>query len=102
MCDPGPTAGIAAPYIGGSLWGIQICRPQGPSSSCARGASPVHLRITETVLAFWMPYTNPDHDVDVSGQVHHNGAVGTGNTQIVHHHLQVSPHCKTLCCLCTC
>ena len=51
---------------------------------------PVQLRVTETVPAFWMPYANPDFDVDVSRQVHHNGAVELGNTQIVHHHLEVS------------
>ena len=43
-----------------------------------------------TVPRFWMPYANPEFDVDVSGQVHHNGLVEAGNTQIVHHNLEVS------------
>ncbi len=54
--------------------------------------TPVFLRRTMTVPRFWMPYANPKFDVDVSGQVHHDGLVEAGNTQIVHHNLAVSIH----------
>ncbi len=46
----------------------------------ARGVE-VHVARTKTVPSFIMPYTNPKHDVDVSGQMAANGQVELGITQ---------------------
>lgn len=93
LCDLGTDCQDCGPFH----WRVPVRHPDlpyllrpRPIQQLRKRGIPVYARITETVPAFWMPYTNPDHDVDVSGQVHHNGAVETGNTQIVHHHLQVS------------
>ncbi|KAK9842464.1 hypothetical protein WJX81_001323 [Elliptochloris bilobata] len=47
----------------------------------ARGVE-VYVARTKTVPSFIMPFTNPKHDVDVSGQMHSNGQVELGITQI--------------------
>ena len=42
----------------------------------------VYTKRTRTVPAFMMPFTNPKHDVDVSGQMHVNGHIEIGLTQV--------------------
>ncbi len=43
----------------------------------------VYTRHTRTVPSFLMPFTNPKHDVDVSGQMHVNGHIEIGLTQVL-------------------
>ena len=42
----------------------------------------VYTKQTRTVPFFMMPFTNPKHDVDVSGQMHVNGHIEIGLTQV--------------------
>ena len=42
----------------------------------------VFTKWTRTLPSFLMAYTNPDHDVDVSGQMHFNGNIELGLTQV--------------------
>ena len=42
----------------------------------------VYTKQTKTVPSFMMPFTNPKHDVDVSGQMHVNGHIEIGLTQV--------------------
>ncbi len=42
----------------------------------------VYVKRTRTVPSFLMPYTNPKQDVDVSGQMHINGNIELGLTQV--------------------
>lgn len=42
----------------------------------------VYVKQTRTVPPFLMPYTNPKQDVDVSGQMHINGNIELGLTQV--------------------
>ena len=43
----------------------------------------VYSRHTQTLPSFIMPFTNPKHDVDVSGQMHVNGHIEIGLTQVL-------------------
>lgn len=42
----------------------------------------VYSKETRTLPSFIMPFTNPKHDVDVSGQMHVNGNIEIGLTQV--------------------
>ena len=42
----------------------------------------VYTKQTKTAPSFMMPFTNPKHDVDVSGQMHVNGHIEIGLTQV--------------------
>ncbi len=44
----------------------------------------LYSKETRTLPSFIMPFTNPKHDVDVSGQMHVNGNIEIGLTQVVH------------------
>ena len=43
----------------------------------------VFTKWTRTLPSFLMAYTNPDHDVDVSGQMHFNSNIELGLTQVL-------------------
>ena len=42
----------------------------------------VYTKQTKTLPSFMMPFANPKHDVDVSGQMHVNGHIEIGLTQV--------------------
>ena len=47
----------------------------------------VYTKWTDTLPAFLMAYTNPEQDVDVSGQMHFNANIELGLTQVRQHSL---------------
>ncbi len=79
FCDLGTDCADCGPW-----------KHRGPASGNA-SAAPIALLVsrgvevlvarTKTVPSFIMPYTNPKHDVDVSGQMAANGHVELGITQ---------------------
>jgi hypothetical protein len=48
----------------------------------------VYTKWTDTLPAFLMSYTNPEQDVDVSGQMHFNANIELGLTQVISHPLR--------------
>lgn len=56
----------------------------------------VYVKRTRTVPSFLMPYTNPKQDVDVSGQMHVNGNIEIGLTQVPSPPAMVSRHPEVL------
>ena len=97
FCDLGTDCSDCGPWMHLHLRGEEIATPVAALS--AMGID-VFTRHTRTVPSFIMPFTNPKHDVDVSGQMHVNGHIEIGLTQVFH----VSHDCliyPALQCVCT-
>ena len=80
FCDLGTDCSDCGPWVHLHLRGEEVATPVQALS--AMGID-VYTRHTRTLPSFLMPFTNPKHDVDVSGQMHVNGHIEIGLTQVV-------------------
>ena len=79
FCDLGTDCSDCGPWAHLHRKGEEVPTPVAALS--AMGID-VYSRQTKTLPSFIMPFTNPKHDVDVSGQMHVNGHIEIGLTQV--------------------
>lgn len=88
LCDLGTDCSDCGPWtyhVPKSLAdGLNNGPPIRPVQQLVKRGLQVYTRRTTTVPSFIMPYTNWKHDVDVSEQMEHAGAVEQGLTQVCH------------------
>lgn len=79
FCDLGTDCSDCGPWAHLHRKGEEVPTPVAALSGMGID---VYSRQTKTLPSFIMPFTNPKHDVDVSGQMHVNGHIEIGLTQV--------------------
>lgn len=79
FCDLGTDCSDCGPWIHLQRKNEKIATPVATLSAMRID---VFSKKTRTLPSFVMPFTNPKHDVDVSGQMHVNGHIEIGLTQV--------------------
>ncbi|KAI8471235.1 MAG: hypothetical protein J3K34DRAFT_458460 [Monoraphidium minutum] len=84
LCDLGTDCGDCGPWKGAkhsAAWR----EPVGPVEFLRRKGVEMRVRKSSLVPRFWFAYTNPQHDVDVSGHMAGGGVVELGISHIFYH-----------------
>ncbi|KAK9906760.1 hypothetical protein WJX75_007525 [Coccomyxa subellipsoidea] len=89
-CDLGTDCADCGPWTRAVPWSPGEVQAATPVADLLGQGVEVFVKLTRTVPPFLMPYTNPKQDVDVSGQMHINGNIEIGLTQVWHTRLNGS------------
>ncbi|EIE24267.1 hypothetical protein COCSUDRAFT_65824 [Coccomyxa subellipsoidea C-169] len=81
-CDLGTDCADCGPWTHAVPWSPGELQAASPVADLLGQGVEVYVKQTRTVPPFLMPYTNPKQDVDVSGQMHINGNIELGLTQV--------------------
>ena len=81
-CDLGTDCADCGPWTRAVPWSPGEVQAATPVADLLGQGVEVFVKLTRTVPPFLMPYTTPKQDVDVSGQMHINGNIEIGLTQV--------------------